>query len=70
MDDYVRAVSALRPLPGFDRSYLPGGVEAARERLYRQQGIPVGPEHQQALEEIANELGLRPPWENRSNLLP
>jgi L-2-hydroxycarboxylate dehydrogenase (NAD+) len=68
MDDYVRAVSALQPLEGFDRSYLPGGVEAARERLYRQQGIPVGPEHRQALEAIADELGLRPPWENDSNL--
>ena len=70
MDAYVRAVSALQPLEGFDRSYLPGGVEAARERLYRQQGIPVGPEHRQALQTVADELGLRPPWENSSNLFP
>lgn len=62
MDEYVRAVRALQPLSGFDRSFLPGGVEAAREREYRETGIPVGPEHQQALENTAAELGLVPPW--------
>jgi L-2-hydroxycarboxylate dehydrogenase (NAD+) len=62
MDAYARAVSTLQPLEGFNTAYLPGGVEAARERLYRQQGIPVGPDHRQALEAVADELGLRPPW--------
>ncbi len=62
MDAYVRAVGALKPLEGFDRPYLPGGVEAARERLYGEEGIPIGPEHQRNLEAMADELGLRPPW--------
>lgn len=62
MDAYVRAVRTLQPLPGFDQAFLPGGVEAARERDYGQSGIPVGPEHQRRLEEMADELGLRPPW--------
>lgn len=62
MDEYVRAVRALQPLSGFDESFLPGGVEAMRTRLYREQGIPVGPEHQQRLADVADELGLTVPW--------
>lgn len=62
MDAYVRAVKQLQPLAGFDESFLPGGVEAMRARTYRDQGIPVGPQHQKRLEEIAHELGLRVPW--------
>lgn len=62
MDEYVRAVRALQPLPGFDESFLPGGVEAMRARTYREQGIPLGPQHQQRLEEVAQELGLPVPW--------
>ena len=53
---------ALQPLEGFDEAYLPGGVEAAREREYSEQGIPVGPEHQQRLQELADEFGLTAPW--------
>ena len=62
MDDYVRAVKKLTPLAGFSESFLPGGVEAARAQSYRAQGIPVGPEHQQRLEQVAQELGLPVPW--------
>lgn len=62
MDAYVRAVRALQPLSGFDRAFLPGGVEAERERQYRETGIPVGAEHQLALETAAGELGVVPPW--------
>jgi LDH2 family malate/lactate/ureidoglycolate dehydrogenase len=62
MDEYVRAVRALQPLEGFDEAYLPGGIEAVSERAYRKEGIPVGHQHQQDLEEMATQLGLRPPW--------
>jgi L-2-hydroxycarboxylate dehydrogenase (NAD+) len=62
MDRYVRAVRALQPLEGFEEAYLPGGVEAARERAYRQDGIPVGPEHKERLESLSTELGIVPPW--------
>ena len=41
---------------------LPGGLEWDRERDYLQKGIPVGPEHQKGLEEIADELGIEVPW--------
>lgn len=62
MDDYVRAVRKLQPLAGFEESFLPGGVEAMRARLYHEQGVPVGPQHQKRLEEVAQELGLQVPW--------
>jgi len=62
MDEYVRAVKKLQPLAGFDESFLPGGVEAMRARTYRTEGIPVGPEHQKRLEQVAEALGLRVPW--------
>jgi LDH2 family malate/lactate/ureidoglycolate dehydrogenase len=62
MDTYVRRVRALQPLEGFDQAYLPGGVEAARERAYRKEGIPVGRDHQQRLQGLADELGIQPPW--------
>jgi LDH2 family malate/lactate/ureidoglycolate dehydrogenase len=62
MDEYVRAVKKLQPLAGFDESFLPGGVEAVRRQRYRQEGVPVGPQHQQRLEEVARELGVPIPW--------
>ncbi len=62
MDEYAQRVRALRPLEGFDQAYLPGGVEAEQERCWREEGIPVGPEHRQRLQELADELGLTAPW--------
>lgn len=62
MDEYVRAVRKLQPLAGFDESFLPGGVEALRARTYREQGVPVGPQHKKRLEEVAQEVGLQVPW--------
>lgn len=62
MDAYVRQVRRLAPLPGFDRCFMPGGLEAAREREYRAAGVPVGPEHRARLEGLARTLGITPPW--------
>jgi LDH2 family malate/lactate/ureidoglycolate dehydrogenase len=62
MDEYVRRVCELTPLPGFDRAFLAGGAEAARERQYRQEGVPVGGDHKQALEDLARDLGIDVPW--------
>jgi LDH2 family malate/lactate/ureidoglycolate dehydrogenase len=62
MDAYVRQARELKPLEGFDEAYLPGGVEAARECAYREEGIPVGPEHLERLEGLAQELDLSVPW--------
>lgn len=62
MDEYVRAVARLQPLEGFEHAYMPGGVEAEREARHRQEGIPVGADHRQRLDELAQTLGIDPPW--------
>jgi len=62
MDAYVRAVRQLEPAPGYTESFLPGGIEAERERAYREEGVPVGEKHRERLESIAAELGITVPW--------
>ncbi len=62
MDEYVRRVRQLQPLVGFEESFLPGGVEAAREQKYRHEGIPVGPDHRRRLEAVAEEFSVSVPW--------
>ena len=62
MDAFVRRVRELQPLAGFDRSLMPGGIEAERELEYRTEGIPVGPDHRQRLDELARTLGIATPW--------
>ena len=61
MDRYIGQARATQPLPGLERSEMAGGLEWEREREYGRHGIPLGPEHQQALEKIAAELGLDSP---------
>ncbi len=62
MDAYVRAVRDLEPFAPGQPTYLPGGVEAARERESRSAGVPVGDEHRALLESAAAELGVPLPW--------
>lgn len=62
MDEYVRMIKKLKPLPGFEESLLPGGIEAVRRRKFSVEGIPVSATHQQRLEEVAQELGMQVPW--------
>ncbi|MBI3911947.1 MAG: Ldh family oxidoreductase [Armatimonadetes bacterium] len=62
MDDYVRQVHQMRPLPGYDRALLPGHLEWEREREWAVVGVPVGKEHQEILQKVARELGVEKPW--------
>ncbi|SDT29433.1 Malate/lactate/ureidoglycolate dehydrogenase, LDH2 family [Friedmanniella luteola] len=62
MDAYVRAVWTLRPVTAGQGTYLPGGIEAERERAARAAGIPVGEEHRALLGAAAAELGVAAPW--------
>ena len=62
MDEYARAVRTLTPLPGTDRSVFPGAIESAREREWREKGIPLGDDHRETLEKIGKEMGVRAPW--------
>jgi LDH2 family malate/lactate/ureidoglycolate dehydrogenase len=63
VDRTMREVHGLPPLPGCERYDLPGALEWERERAWAAEGIPLGREHQQGLEEIATELGIAVPWQ-------
>ncbi|MBC7805804.1 MAG: Ldh family oxidoreductase [Akkermansiaceae bacterium] len=58
MDAYARAVRRMMPLPGFEKAYLPGGVEWEQEQWFARDGIPVRPKDVQALEKLAEEYRL------------
>jgi len=67
-DEYTEAVTALRnnvhamkPLPGLNRSLLPGEIEAERETDFKKNGIPLYHQHVQSLRTLGNELDL-PSW--------
>jgi LDH2 family malate/lactate/ureidoglycolate dehydrogenase len=62
MEEYARRATALRPMPGHDRAYLPGGLEAEREREWSASGVPVGERHRAALERVARELEIPAPF--------
>lgn len=62
MDRYIGQARAMQPLPGFDRAELPGGMEWGWERENQTEGIPVGPQHQEALEGAAALVGVQPPF--------
>lgn len=62
MDAYSQAARRLSPLEGFQKFQLAGQPEAERERAYRAEGVPVGPDHQRRLEELATELAIPTPW--------
>lgn len=61
MDEYVRRVHALEPMPGQDSAMLPGEPEWRRERAWAAEGVPVGEDHLQALRAIGAEVGIAPP---------
>ena len=63
MDRYVGAVRGLEPFPGFDRAELPGGLEWERESTYGRDGIPVGDDHRERLEEVAAQVGVDSPFQ-------
>jgi len=63
MDAFIRACRQLEPAPGYDRADMPGNLEWEREREWSRIGIPIGPEHQAALEGMAEKLGIDSPFE-------
>ena len=62
MDRYVAECAALQPFPGYERADLPGAVEWRLEREYRRDGIRMSDEHVQALQALADELGVSTPF--------
>jgi LDH2 family malate/lactate/ureidoglycolate dehydrogenase len=62
MDDYSRQVRNLKPFAGTSGAFLPGGIEAEHERIYRIDGIPLCEAHQADLDALAKGIGISPPW--------
>jgi LDH2 family malate/lactate/ureidoglycolate dehydrogenase len=62
MDEYIQEIAKLAPIEGYSESLLPGAIEATRERDYRANGVPVGPNHRERLEEIGKYLDIHVPW--------
>ncbi|MCC6457087.1 MAG: Ldh family oxidoreductase [Caldilineaceae bacterium] len=62
MDEYIQNIAKLEPIEGYSESLLPGAIEAQRDSDYRAQGIPVGPQHRERLEGIAEYLDIQVPW--------
>ena len=69
--EYARAVTALRenihamdPLPGLDRTLLPGELEVEREADFSLNGIPLDDSHIQSLRVLGNELNVPCYWES------
>lgn len=62
MDEYIREIAKLKPIVNYDESLLPGAIEAKRDKLYRERGVPVGVTHRKHLEDIAQYLGIKTPW--------
>jgi len=61
MDDYIRRVHALAPMPGYAEATLPGELEWRREEQWRVSGVPVGQAHADLLREIGAEFGVAAP---------
>lgn len=62
VDDYIRQVRQLEPITNQSDTEVAGGMEAKRERLWREEGVPVGPEHAKALQGLGYELGVEAPF--------
>ena len=60
IDSYAERIRHLDPIPPYTESYASGAVEAAREQVYRENGVPVSPEHLERLNDLATELGIDP----------
>ena len=67
MDRYIGQARRMQPFPGVDRAELAGGLEWEWERENIRKGIPLGPEHQEALEKIADEMGVEVPFAQYEN---
>jgi len=62
MDRFIEQARAMQPFPGFAQAELPGGLEWQCQRDYARDGIPLSAKHQQGLEDLAAELGVKTPF--------
>ncbi|MYB75853.1 MAG: Ldh family oxidoreductase [Chloroflexi bacterium] len=62
VDDYIRQVRELTPITNQSDTEVAGGMEAKREQLWREEGVPVGPAHAEALRGLGQDLGVEFPF--------
>jgi L-2-hydroxycarboxylate dehydrogenase (NAD+) len=60
MEEYVERARRLAPMPGYETTYLPGGLEWERERQWAEDGPPLAIRHLERLEALGRELGIEP----------
>jgi L-2-hydroxycarboxylate dehydrogenase (NAD+) len=56
MAEFTRRVRTLQPMPGYEASHLPGGLEWERERLWAESGPPLTARHLERLAALGQEL--------------
>jgi LDH2 family malate/lactate/ureidoglycolate dehydrogenase len=62
MDRLIREIRAVPRARHIERIYLPGEIEWLAEHRRRQEGIDLHPQTVQALETVADDLGIPVPW--------
>ncbi len=63
VDNLVRGVrETMIPVRGYDEATLPGTIEYRKEREYGRDGVPVGLEDVENLEDVGRIFGVTPPW--------
>jgi LDH2 family malate/lactate/ureidoglycolate dehydrogenase len=62
MDRFVGEARKSKPLPGMGSAELAGGNEWVWDKENAVQGIPIGEEHQKALQDEADKLGVETPF--------
>jgi LDH2 family malate/lactate/ureidoglycolate dehydrogenase len=58
IDEHIRTIRGSTKAKGKDRIYLPGEIEAERERLNRDQGVEIDPPVMQAIDSLLEKRGL------------
>ena len=66
MNHLMAQTRAMKPFPGHEQSWLPGGPNWQWEQDYARDGVPIGADDVQALENLAYELGVEVPWNGSS----
>lgn len=62
MDAYIGMARSMQPFPGQDQAEMPGGREWAWEAENRRDGIPVSPDREAQLVELAQRVGVPAPF--------
>ncbi len=63
VDSLVRGVrETMAPVRGYQEATLPGSIEHRNEKRYRSEGVPIGLEDLERLEQTGQDFGVKPPW--------